>query len=111
MVSNLAYTDYFRLGLSDIQYFYTRQLFQNYRMQKFDFYFTVVEYRKIKQLVNKIGGFENISQDEKIHLFYNLVFLEVISRRIEIPIMGVIGPGNNRIGLKEITASKNPWFD
>lgn len=61
MLSNLAYADYFRLGLPDIQYFYTRYLFQNYRMNNFDFYITAAEYHKIKQIVNEIKGFDNIN--------------------------------------------------
>ncbi len=80
-------------------------------MKDLDFYFTAAEYFKIKQMVEQIPGSDSINQDDKIHLFYNLVFLDAISRRVKLQINRQSSSTNDQIRPKKVWLRRNPWFD
>ncbi|MCH8908313.1 MAG: hypothetical protein IH840_14595 [Candidatus Heimdallarchaeota archaeon] len=59
--------------------------------------------------MDKIKGFEGIKQDDKIHLFYNLLFLEMLKGNIQVPLL----PANQQslTKLRRVGQPRNLWFD
>jgi len=46
-------------------------------MTYFDFIFSAKAYREISKLTDKIPMFQHIHPDDRIHLFYTIIFLEL----------------------------------